>query len=95
MIGVAASYSHPSAGLDEVLDVYVHGYISARMMNMSRKAEESSSSSEGIGSGAGGSINQVNGEDSTGLPVTVSATIVDGLVLSLTPYVPPSSPNLW
>ncbi|KIV87298.1 hypothetical protein PV11_02853 [Exophiala sideris] len=67
MVGVAASFEHPSAGLGEPLDVYVHGYISARMMNLSRTAD--------------------TGPDGPkGLPVTISATKVDGLILTLTPY---------
>ena len=80
MVGVAASYEHPSAGLDEVLDVYVHGYVSARMMNLSRKANDESNGEVNGESG----VNEVDGEEK-GLPVTVSATKVDGLVLSLTP----------
>jgi uncharacterized protein len=82
MVGVAASYENPSAGLGDVLDVYVHGYVSARMMNMARKGEEGVN---GDGNGeAGANGEQANGEGK-GLPVTVSATKVDGLVLSLTP----------
>ena len=69
MVGVAASFEHPSASLGEPLDIYVHGYVSSRMMNTSRDA---------------------NGSDTTaehkGLPVTISATKVDGLILSLSPY---------
>lgn len=67
MVGVAASFEHPSASLGEPLDVYLHGYVSSRLMNLSR--------------------NNSNGEEETtkGLPVTISATKVDGLVLTLTP----------
>ena len=71
MVGVAASWEHPSAGLGEPLDIYIHGYVSSRLMNTSRGS--------------------ANGGDSTapehaGLPVTVSATKVDGLILTLSPY---------
>lgn len=65
MIGFMGSYSRPSAGLDEPLDCYLHGYVSSRLMNLSRKS--------------------ATAEGSAGLPVCVSASKVDGLVLSLTP----------
>lgn len=31
MIGALGSFENPSAGLDEALDLYIHGYISARL----------------------------------------------------------------
>ncbi|KAK5044417.1 hypothetical protein LTR84_011289 [Exophiala bonariae] len=74
MVGLAASFDHPSASLGEPLDIYVHGYVSSRLMNHSRPS------------------NSANGADATataeykGLPVTISATKVDGLVLTLSPY---------
>ncbi|EXJ55290.1 hypothetical protein A1O7_08217 [Cladophialophora yegresii CBS 114405] len=70
MVGVAASFDHPSSSLGEPLDVYLHGYVSSRLMNLSRRAE--------TGTEAGTSPD-------AGLPVTISATKVDGLVLTLTP----------
>jgi len=60
----AGSFSRPSAGLDEPLDCYLHGYVSSRIMNTSRQAV------------ADGKL---------GLPVSIAASKVDGLVLSLTP----------
>ena len=60
MIGQMGSFAHPSAGLDEPLECYIHGYVSMRMANLARSDD--------------------------GLPMTISATKVDGLVLSLTPY---------
>ncbi|KAJ9613167.1 hypothetical protein H2200_003108 [Cladophialophora chaetospira] len=70
MVGVAASYDHPSSSLGEPLDIYLHGYVSSRLMNTSRNAASPTTA------------------DTTtpeGLPVTISATKVDGLVLTLTP----------
>ncbi|KAK3342321.1 aromatic prenyltransferase [Neurospora tetraspora] len=61
MIGQMGSFSRPSADLGDVLDLYLHGYVSSRLMNLSRD-----SSSEGI-------------------PLTLTATLLDGYVLSLTP----------
>lgn len=61
MIGVMGSFKYPSADLNDPLDCYLHGYVSARMMNLARANE---------------------GE---GLPVSIAATKVDGVVLSLTP----------
>ncbi|ETI20841.1 hypothetical protein G647_07184 [Cladophialophora carrionii CBS 160.54] len=74
MVGVAASFDHPSSSLGEPLDVYLHGYVSSRLMNLSRRAE---------------TVAEVGGTATSapeaGLPVTISATKVDGLVLTLTP----------
>lgn len=61
MIGQMGSYDYPSAGLDEPLDCYLHGYVSSRIMKLSGASEE-------------------------GLPVSIAATKVDGLVLALTPF---------
>jgi nitroimidazol reductase NimA-like FMN-containing flavoprotein (pyridoxamine 5'-phosphate oxidase superfamily) len=41
MIGQMASFSRPSAGIGEPLDLYLHGYISSRIMNLARAAPES------------------------------------------------------
>jgi uncharacterized protein len=93
MIGVAASYEHPSAGLDEPLDVYVHGYVSARMMNLTRAADTPSTTTAAEDANGPTNTNTNAHTNSTptqrpheGLPVTVSATKVDGLILTLTPY---------
>ncbi|KAK3402316.1 aromatic prenyltransferase [Sordaria brevicollis] len=67
MIGQMGSFSRPSADLGDVLDLYIHGYVSSRIMNLAR-----ASSPSGDG-------------DSEGIPLTISATILDGYVLSLTP----------
>ncbi|KIW34311.1 uncharacterized protein PV07_01098 [Cladophialophora immunda] len=74
MVGVAASFEHPSASLGEPLDIYLHGYVSSRLMNLSRNAG---------GQGAPDSASPP--PPAQGLPVTISATLVDGLVLTLTP----------
>lgn len=60
MIGVMASFDDPSAGIDEPMDCYLHGYVSSRIMRLAKASEK-------------------------GLPVCISATKVEGLVLSLTP----------
>ncbi|KAK2669689.1 FMN-binding split barrel [Fusarium oxysporum f. sp. vasinfectum] len=38
MLGAMGNFAYPSAGLNEPQDCYIHGYISARMANLSRKA---------------------------------------------------------
>jgi nitroimidazol reductase NimA-like FMN-containing flavoprotein (pyridoxamine 5'-phosphate oxidase superfamily) len=38
MLGAMGNFDYPSAGLDEPLDCYIHGYISARMANLARSA---------------------------------------------------------
>lgn len=69
MIGQMGSFARPSADEGEVLDLYLHGYVSARMANLSRK-----STAGGREQGGGG------------LPVCISASHVDGLVLALSPF---------
>lgn len=40
MIGVMGSFEYPSAGLDEPLDCYLHGYVSSRVMNLARASDK-------------------------------------------------------
>jgi uncharacterized protein len=80
MVGAMGSYTHPSASLDEPLDVYVHGYVSNRMARLARDGTASEASHE-IGSNES-SPDEIH----EGIPVCVSATQAHGLVLSLTPY---------
>ncbi|KAH6842879.1 hypothetical protein B0I37DRAFT_206018 [Chaetomium sp. MPI-CAGE-AT-0009] len=63
MIGQMGSFSRPSADLGDVLDLYLHGYVSSRIMKTTRSAD---SQEEGI-------------------PMTIAASHLDGLVLALTP----------
>lgn len=67
MIGVLGKYAEAEDydPEDEALDLYLHGYVSSRLMRLSSNASHEA--------------------DAEGLPLTVSATLVDGLVLSLTP----------
>ncbi|KAH7086157.1 hypothetical protein FB567DRAFT_527311 [Paraphoma chrysanthemicola] len=65
MIGAMGSFDNPDADIDEPLDCYIHGYISARMANLAR---------EKIAQGL------------PGLPVCISATKVDGIVLALSSF---------
>jgi nitroimidazol reductase NimA-like FMN-containing flavoprotein (pyridoxamine 5'-phosphate oxidase superfamily) len=39
LIGQMGSFSRPSAGLGEPLDCYLHGYVSSRIMNLSRASK--------------------------------------------------------
>ncbi|KAI2628647.1 hypothetical protein GGR54DRAFT_588142 [Hypoxylon sp. NC1633] len=71
MIGQMGSFARPSADTGDVLELYLHGYVSSRIMNLSRNAK-------------GGSADSAAGEEE-GLPICVAASHVDGLVLSLTP----------
>ncbi|KAK3316368.1 hypothetical protein B0H66DRAFT_534622 [Apodospora peruviana] len=72
MIGQMGSFERPSAGLGDVLDLYLHGYVSSRLMNLARQYPSSTSSPD-------------TPAPPSGLPLTISATHIDGLVLSLTP----------
>ncbi|KAH7397757.1 hypothetical protein BKA64DRAFT_47181 [Cadophora sp. MPI-SDFR-AT-0126] len=64
MLGFMASFSSPDAHISEPLDLYLHGYISSRLMRLGKTSPT---------------------EDEEGLPLTVAATHLDGLVLALTP----------
>ncbi|KAI2633442.1 hypothetical protein GGS21DRAFT_135534 [Xylaria nigripes] len=73
MIGQMASFSRPSADIGDVLELYLHGYVSSRLINLSRKASNNSDNGPS------------NEAEPRGIPITVGASHVDGLVLSLTP----------
>lgn len=66
MIGQMGSFDRPSADISDPLDLYVHGYVSARLMNVTRKADDPASP--------------------PGLPVCVSVSHVDGLILALSAF---------
>lgn len=70
MIGHMGSFDRPSADTGDVLDLYLHGYISSRLLNASRNTNTNTKDEN---------------EEPEGLPITASATHVDGLVLSLAP----------
>lgn len=70
LIGVMASYSSPeSIKLDEPLDLYLHGYVSSRFNRFVKKT------------GAEGDEDDIE----NGLPISVAATQVHGVILSLAP----------
>ncbi|KAI1472970.1 uncharacterized protein F4812DRAFT_411110 [Daldinia caldariorum] len=70
MIGQMGSFDRPSADTGDVLELYLHGYVSSRLVNLSRNASSNDDGKEG---------------EEVGLPICVAASLVDGLVLSLTP----------
>ena len=73
MLGQMGSFDRPSADTGDVLDLYLHGYVSSRLMNISR-------------ANSAARTDHANGpETPAGLPVTVAASFVDGLVLALSP----------
>jgi nitroimidazol reductase NimA-like FMN-containing flavoprotein (pyridoxamine 5'-phosphate oxidase superfamily) len=62
MLGVTGSYTSQEADpATSIQDIYIHGYVSSRLMKQSSPRDEE------------------------GTPVTVAATLMDGLVVSLTP----------
>ncbi|KAF2972890.1 hypothetical protein GQX73_g726 [Xylaria multiplex] len=70
MIGQMGSFARPSSDIGDVLDLYLHGYVSSRLINLSRKSNSSSNGTE---------------IEPSGLPITIGASHIDGLVLALTP----------
>jgi uncharacterized protein len=85
MIGQMGCFTRPSADVSDVLDLYLHGYISSRLLNLSRKSgTAAAAATENTATARAGEVEQ-QVEGSNGLPITISATLVDGLVLALTP----------
>jgi uncharacterized protein len=78
MIAVMGSYDRPPADIDEPLDCYLHGYVSSRIMNLSRSAASTPNPQDP-------SSTSDSQDPSKGLPVCISAAKVDGLILALTP----------
>lgn len=74
MIGAMGSFERPSADFGDVLDLYLHGYVSSRLINVSRAKTTTEEGKEGA-----------KDETPAGLPVTIAASHVDGLVLALSP----------
>ncbi|EPE10488.1 flavin-nucleotide-binding protein [Ophiostoma piceae UAMH 11346] len=93
MIGQMGSFDRPSADIGDVLDLYLHGYVSSRLVNLSRNSGdpakgEKEGDEEGEKAGEEGEkAGEKAGEKKKepGLPVTVCASLVDGLVLALSP----------
>ncbi|KAI3540096.1 flavin-nucleotide-binding protein [Colletotrichum filicis] len=78
MLGQMGSFSRPSADEGDVLDLYLHGYVSSRLINISRQPSDASPTSTSTSSTSSTS-------SSPGLPVCIAASHLDGLVLALTP----------
>lgn len=81
MIGFMGSFARPSADLGDVLDLYLHGYVSNRLMRLSRNPRGSSASDSALETSSSSECD----EDPVGLPVSIAASYVDGLVLTSTP----------
>lgn len=80
MLGQMGSFARPSADTGDVLDLYLHGYVSSRLINVAR-----ASTAEGPITAAAAAAPQNDDGTPPGLPVTVAASHVDGLVLALSP----------
>ncbi|KAH7155925.1 hypothetical protein EDB81DRAFT_785796 [Dactylonectria macrodidyma] len=70
MIGQMGSFDRPSADLGDPLELYLHGYVSSRLMNTCKDSTSGDSTPAGP----------------KGMPVCIAASHVDGLVLTLTSY---------
>ncbi|KAI3553208.1 flavin-nucleotide-binding protein [Colletotrichum abscissum] len=78
MLGQMGSFCRPSADEGDVLDLYLHGYVSSRLINISRQPSDASPTSTSTSSTS-------STPSSPGLPVCIAASHLDGLVLALTP----------
>ena len=72
MIGQMGSFSHDADPATEPLDLYIHGYISSRLMRLPEPNPSAHDSQDD--------------SSDTSLPVCVSATHLDGIVLAYTPF---------
>ncbi|CAD6449222.1 66d97b8f-63e1-4639-b7f2-79dc3e2d95cb [Sclerotinia trifoliorum] len=78
MIGFAGKYNPQNPDEEDIgegANIYIHGYVSSRLMRMGKSAGE-----------GGGGGDDDDDEEEKGLPMTVAATCLDGLVLALAPY---------
>ena len=73
MIGQMGSFDRPSSGLGDPLEIYLHGYVSSRLMNTCQKANNEKPS-------------EANDASTEGMPVCVAASQIDGLVLTLASF---------
>lgn len=74
MIGCTGSFAAPDADPStSAQDVYIHGHVSARLFRSANANTNANEEGEGEG-------------DAPSLPITVSATLLSGLVLALTPF---------
>ncbi|KAJ8063384.1 hypothetical protein OCU04_008607 [Sclerotinia nivalis] len=74
MIGFAGTYNPQNPDEEDVgegANVYIHGYVSSRLMRMGKNPGEGEGEDDG---------------EEKGLPMTVAASCLDGLVLALAPY---------
>ncbi|CAN8098082.1 unnamed protein product [Discula destructiva] len=93
MIGFTGSYNRPSADLGDVLDLYLHGYISARLMRLARNAsgddeDDSTTTTTTISTSSSSSSStsaKASRHTDQGLPISVAASTLDGIVLTSTP----------
>lgn len=70
MLGQMGSFARPSSSTSDPLDLYVHGYVSSRLMNLGRSATASDGQEQ----------------ESEGLPVCACVSHVDGIVLALSSF---------
>lgn len=72
MIGCTGNFSNPSA-VPEMTpqDIYLHGHVASRMFRQTAQKQPGETETE---------------EEEQGMPITISASFLDGLVLSLTPF---------
>lgn len=80
MLGFTGDFENPEASATEPRSVYLHGYVSSRIM---RTATNGGTDSDEAGGGGGGRGRGEAGEG--GMRVCVAATLFDGVVLALTP----------
>ncbi|KAL6866657.1 hypothetical protein J3F83DRAFT_715492 [Trichoderma novae-zelandiae] len=87
MVGHMGSFDRPSADLGHPLDLYLHGYVSSRMMNLARSSSSSSPSPPSSSpSSPSSSSSPQDEEEEQGLPVCIATSRVDALILATSPF---------
>ncbi|KAK0766183.1 hypothetical protein N5P37_001074 [Trichoderma harzianum] len=79
MIGHMGSFDRPSADLGDPLDLYLHGYVSSRMMNVARATNKDKPEGDD-------QQQQQQQQQEQGLPVCVAASHVDALILATSAF---------
>ena len=90
MIGQMGSFDRPSADLGDVLDLYLHGCVPSYNHNLPPSPTPLTPQPSYVSSRVMNLTRNTNNTDTTspqphGLPLTIAASHLDGLVLSLTP----------
>lgn len=77
MLGCTGTYACPDSPRSSPQDIYIHGYMSGRLFRQSAPSSVTAATTDD---------DDDNKSPPPGLAITIAATLLDGLVLSLAPF---------